>query len=249
MNMDSEFEGKVGLITGGGGRLGSFFGEVLAENNRIYLLDREAPPCDLGGNLAFCECDIRDENVVNDVFENIRSSNDGRIDFLINCAALQITKPFEKMSVTEFRDSIDVNLNSAYICIKAVSDAMIQQKKGVIVNIGSIYGVVSADPAIYGSSGLNSPDAYAASKGGLIHLTKYLAANLASHGIRVNCLSPGGVFNNQPDEFLEKYAAKCPMRRMVNREELIGPLKFLLSDASSCVTGHNLIVDGGFTII
>ena len=246
--MHEYLKDKVGVITGGNGRLAQTFYRSLKNHNRVYLVDVQSGPIDPDQADFYRQLNITDEAAVCSTFGEI-VLKEGKIDFLVNNAALQITNPFERASVEEFRRSIDTNLTGAYACIRAATDVMMRQRSGNIVNVGSMYGVVSADPNLYGSSGLNSPDSYAASKGGLIHLTRYLAANLAQHGIRVNALSPGGVFNGQPQEFLARYAAKCPMARMAYREELVGPLAFLLSDASSYVTGHNLVVDGGFTII
>jgi len=246
--MFEDVTGKVGIITGANGRLGRTFASTLCKYNRLYLVDLHDRPALEGINLNYRKADITNEAAINELAREIVAT-EGRIDFLINNAALQITKSYDRMSVDDFRRSIDANLNGAYICIRAVTPSMIERKRGNIVNIGSMYGIVSADPSIYGNSGLNSPDAYAASKAGLIHLTRYLAVNLAPHGIRVNSISPGGVFDNQPKEFLDKYLPKVPMGRMLNREELLGPLAFLLSDASSFVTGHNLVVDGGLTVM
>lgn len=244
-----DYTKNVGIITGGVGRLGKTFAQALEKNgNKVYLFDI-VDDCDfVNENIKYIKVNIADENEVFSKVEEIYKK-EKKIDFLINNAALQITNNFEQMSIDDFRKSIDINLNASYICIKAVTQYMMNSKRGNIINIGSMYGVVSADPNMYGSSGLNSPDAYAASKGGLIHLTKYLAVNLAKYNIRVNAISPAGVFNNQPDEFMEKYLPKVPMNRMMDREELVGPLIFLLSNASSYVTGQNLIIDGGFTSI
>lgn len=246
--MFEDLTSKVGIITGGNGRLGQTFAKALAPANRVYLLDLQAEPASAMANAFYLQTDITSESAVNDVCKEI-VRREGRIDFLVNNAALQITKTFESMTVGDFRRSIDVNLNAAYICIRAVTRSMMERRSGNIVNIGSMYGLVSADPNLYEDSGLNSPDAYAASKAGLIHLTRYLAVNLAKYNIRVNALSPGGVFDHQPQEFLKNFLPKCPMGRMLNREELIGPLLFLLSSDSSYVNGHNLVVDGGFTIV
>ena len=246
--MYNDLNGKVGVITGGNGRLAQTFYRSLGNRNRIYLVDVQSAPTDTAHAEFYRSLDITDEAAVRSTLEEI-VQKEGKIDFLVNNAALQITNSFERATVEEFRRCIDANLTGAYVCIRSAATIMLRQGFGNIVNIGSMYGVVSADPRLYGDSGLNSPDSYAASKGGLIHLTRYLAANLAKHKIRVNALSPGGVFNAQPQEFLARYIAKCPMGRMADREELVGPLAFLLSEASSYVTGHNLIVDGGFTII
>ena len=244
-----DIKNQVGIITGGNGRLGKTFAEALVQCNvKVHLFDI-ADSCSFASDkIVYHKVDISNEVEVFNIVDKI-IQEDKKIDFLINNAALQITNSYENMSISDFRKSIDINLNAAYICIKAVTRFMMEIKKGTIINIGSMYGVVSADPNMYGNSGLNSPDAYAASKGGLIHLTKYLAVNLAKYNIRVNAISPAGIFNNQPEEFLQKYLPKVPMGRMMNREELVGPLVFLLSDASSYMTGHNLIVDGGFTSI
>lgn len=244
-----DIKNQVGIITGGNGRLGKTFAEALVQCNvKVHLFDIADSCAFASDKIVYHKVDISNEIEVFDIVDKI-IQEDKKIDFLINNAALQITNSYENMSISDFRKSIDINLNAAYICIKAVTRFMMEIKKGTIINIGSMYGVVSADPNMYGDSGLNSPDAYAASKGGLIHLTKYLAVNLAKYNIRVNAISPAGIFNNQPEEFLQKYLPKVPMGRMMNREELVGPLVFLLSDASSYMTGHNLIVDGGFTSI
>lgn len=244
-----DIKNKVGIITGGNGRLGKTFAEALVQCNvKVHLFDIADSCAFASDKIVYHKVDISNDVEVFDIVDKILQE-DKKIDFLINNAALQITNSYEKMSISDFRKSIDINLNAAYICIKAVTRYMMDVKMGNIINIGSMYGVVSADPNMYGNSGLNSPDAYAASKGGLIHLTKYLAVNLAKYNIRVNAISPAGIFNNQPEEFLQKYLPKVPMGRMMNREELVGSLVFLLSDASSYMTGHNLIVDGGFTSI
>jgi NAD(P)-dependent dehydrogenase (short-subunit alcohol dehydrogenase family) len=246
--MFDDLNGKVGVITGGNGRLAQTFYKSFSNRNRVYLVDVQSGPMDRDQADFYRQLNITNEAAVCSIFDEIAQKEE-KIDFLVNNAALQITNSFEKATVEEFRRCIDANLTGAYACTRAVATVMMSQGFGNIVNIGSMYGVVSADPNLYGDSGLNSSDSYAASKGGIVHLTRYLAANLAKHRIRVNALSPGGVFNSQPQEFLARYIGKCPMGRMADREELVGPLAFLLSEASSYVTGHNLIVDGGFTII
>ncbi len=122
-----------------------------------------------------------------------------------------------------------------------------KNKGGVIVNISSTYGNVSANKSIYGDSGINSPVAYGTSKAALINFTRYLATHLADQNIRANCLSPGGVFNNQSEEFISNYTRLTPLGRMAEAEDYQGAILFLMSDASRYMTGANLIVDGGWT--
>ena len=140
-----------------------------------------------------------------------------------------------------------VNLNGAFLCSQIIGKEMVSQGAGVIVNIGSIYGLVGTDQSIYGESGINAPAVYSASKGGMINLTRYLATYWGNKGIRVNCLSPGGVENNQDSEFIKKYCLKTPLGRMAKPDDFKGALLFLCSKASSYMTGANLVVDGGWT--
>ena len=141
----------------------------------------------------------------------------------------------------------DINLKGSFLMSQKALPLMENNKQGVIVNISSTYGIVSANKSIYGNSGINSPVAYATSKAALINLTRYMATHLADKNIRVNCLSPGGVFNNQSEEFLKNYTEKTPLGRMATAEDYQGAILYLLSNASSYMTGANLVVDGGWT--
>jgi len=141
----------------------------------------------------------------------------------------------------------DINLKGSFLMSQKALPLMENNEEGVIVNISSTYGIVSADKSIYGDSGINSPVAYATSKAALINLTRYMATHLADKNIRVNCLSPGGVFNNQSEEFLKNYTKKTPLARMATAEDYQGAILYLLSNASSYMTGANLVVDGGWT--
>lgn len=126
---------------------------------------------------------------------------------------------------------------------------MATQNHGAIVNIASIYGVVGNDFTLYEEYGGTSPAAYSAIKGGLINFTRYLASYYGKRGIRVNCVSPGGIFDHQHTSFISKYEAKVPMGRLGNPDDIAPAVSFLLSDEAKYITGHNLIVDGGWTII
>lgn len=141
----------------------------------------------------------------------------------------------------------DINLRGSFLMSQKVIPFLEKNGEGVIVNISSTYGIVSANKKIYGNSGINSPVAYATSKAGIINLTRYMATHLADKNIRVNCLSPGGVFNNQSDEFINNYSEMTPLKRMANSNDYQGAILFLISNASTYMTGANLIVDGGWT--
>ena len=246
-------KGKSAVITGGAGLLGLSFAQALADAGaNVALCDFEFERClsqskAVTGTTAIAlRADVTDRDSVHSMFETARSQF-GTVDILVNGAYRHISTSFEDRGLEDFEAILRVNLTGVFLCCQEAARLMKGQGKGVIINIGSIYGVVSADPGIYGDSGLNSPEVYAASKGGVIQLTRYLAIHLAKYNIRVNTISPGGIFNNQPEEFLEKYARKSPLSRMARADELKGALVFLASDASSYVTGHNLMVDGGWT--
>jgi len=142
----------------------------------------------------------------------------------------------------------DINLKGSFLMSQKALPLMKKNGEGVIVNISSTYGIVSANKNIYGDSGINSPVAYATSKAGLINLTRYMATHLADDNIRVNCLSPGGVYNNQSEEFINNYTEKTPLKRMAEPEDYQGAIIFLMSKASKYMTGANLVVDGGWTV-
>ena len=173
-------------------------------------------------------------------------------DVLINNAAYQGNKKirsagFEKLELGTWNKAINVNLTGIFLLCQAVGKIMLKQKSGNIINISSTYGMVGADQRIYGKSGLNSPAFYAATKSGILNLTRYLASYWNRTGIRVNTLSPGGVENNQDKNFIKKYSEKTMIGRMARNDEYVGALIFLASDASSYMTGSNLVIDGGWT--
>ncbi len=164
----------------------------------------------------------------------------------------EFSKPhgsFENFPIKIWQKSIDVNLTGVFFCSQAFGKIMVKQGKGVIVNIASTYGLVGADQRIYGKSGLNLPISYAATKGAIVNLTRYLAAYWSKKNIRVNTLSPGGVLDStyQDKKFIKKYSERTILGRMARKDEYNGAMLFLISDASSYMTGANLIVDGGWT--
>ena len=175
-----------------------------------------------------------------------------KIDVLVNNAAYQgnpkiRTDGFENLKLNVWNQAIYVNLTGVFLCCQNIGKQMLKQKSGNIINIASTYGLVGPDQRIYGKSGQNSAAFYAATKSAILNLTRYLAAYWQGTGIRVNTLSPGGVQNNQDPNFRKKYSEKTMIGRMAKKDEYVGPLLYLASDASSYMTGSNLIVDGGWT--
>ena len=153
---------------------------------------------------------------------------------------------FEEQRADTWRRALEVNLTGPFVLTQAAAPLLAASGRGSIINLGSIYGIVAPDPALYTGTSMGSPAAYAASKGGLLQLTRWLATMLAPR-IRVNAISPGGVWRSQPDAFRTRYEARTPLGRMAREEDLAGAVAFLASDLSAYVTGQNLVVDGGFT--
>jgi NAD(P)-dependent dehydrogenase (short-subunit alcohol dehydrogenase family) len=154
----------------------------------------------------------------------------------------------EGVSPEQFLRVLDVNTRGTFVATQAFGPAMVAAGRGSIVNIGSLYASVAPEPGFYDHiAGFVKPPAYAASKAGVVALTRYFARLWGPHGVRVNALSPGGVSGDQDDEFRRKYCSRVPLGRMAEPADLTGPLLFLASDASRYLTGHELRVDGGFT--
>ncbi len=246
---------RVAIVTGGAGQLGAAFCDVLhSAGARVVVadLDREGAEkvCEgLDGDLETVlpvEADITRRSDVEMLVESALKSFD-RLDILVNNAGIGCFSPFEARTDIEFDHVLEVNLKGLFLCAQRSAEAMTGSGGGVMINIGSIYGLVGADQRIYGESGRNSSEVYAASKGGVIAMTRYLSVYLAPRNIRVNCLSPGGIFNHQDPFLVEKYSERTPMGRMATVEDLKGAMLFLASDASRYVTGQNLVVDGGWT--
>ncbi len=175
-----------------------------------------------------------------------------KIDVLINNAIFpegpkERGVPFEQFSLDSWNKVISVNLTGMFLCSQEIGKIMVKQKNGIIVNVSSIYGITAADQRIYGKSKLNSSISYAVTKSAVLNFTRYLASYWNNQGIRVNTLSLGGVENNQDKNFVKNYSYKTMLGRMAKNDEYVGALLFLASDASSYMTGSNLIVDGGWT--
>jgi len=259
--------GKCAVVTGAGGFLGRHFSRslasagadvVLVEKNAADLAELEKELISTSpGKVFSLGCDLGNADEIRDLLPPIIEQFKPSI--LINNAASKgpdINRFFDPpatFSPEIWREIMAVNLDAMFWMAQLVADSLIVRKQsGSIVQISSIYGVVAPDQRIYEGSEylgrpINTPAIYSASKGGVIALTRYLAAYWGANGIRVNTISPGGMFSGQNDTFLKNYSERVPLGRMGNPEELIGGLLYLASDASSYVTGQNLVVDGGLS--
>ena len=244
MTADFDLSGEVALITGGAGILGTAFAAALAGHGaRVVIADRKPAP---GAH----QVDITDAAALRRLQKEI-----GPPTILVNNAAAKSANffaPFEEFPLGDWEEVMDVNLTGAMLCAQVFGTAMAERGRGSIINTLSIYGVVAPDQRIYeGSSyegrAINTPAVYSASKAALLGLTRYLATYWAERGVRVNALTPGGVFSGQNETFVRRYSARVPMGRMAEREEMCGALVFLASRASSYVTGQNIVVDGGLS--
>ncbi|MCF8453563.1 MAG: SDR family oxidoreductase [Pedobacter sp.] len=247
--MSKKLADKIILITGGSGLLGkSIIKKLLSEDARVINADINL---DETPDLSSLLCDITSEVSVKQAVEQVIATY-GRIDGLINNAYPRTDDwgaKFEDIKLGSWKKNVDFQLNSYFFMSQEVLKRMKVQQSGSIVSIASIYGVVGPDFSVYDDTSMTMPAAYAAIKGGLINLSRYLASYYGPDGIRVNCISPGGVFNHQPDSFVEKYEAKVPLRRMAVPADISPAVLFLLSDDAAYITGQNLVIDGGWTSI
>ena len=254
-----DLRGRVALITGGAGHLGGEFARALGgAGANVVVVDVDQPrvtarvqqlTSDGLENVSGIVADVSDEASVTKCFSEVRDRW-GRLDTLVNNAAARSPRFFETLeglSLADWDVMLATNLGGVFLCTRAAVPLMRANGGGAIVNIASIYGVVSPDPRIYEGSKLNTPPSYPASKGGVIAFTRYVAAYHAKDGIRCNAITPGGVAAGQPEEFVRRYSARVPLGRMAEAREVAGAVLFLASDAASYVTGHNLVVDGGLT--
>lgn len=259
-----DLTGRVAVITGAAGLLGPEYADGLGEAGATVVLtdlDERLPRCQEvartlqakyhGSSTLALTMDLFRKDSIEAAVQRVQDTY-GRIDILINNAAYNpLTRdsqaPLEAYRLDIWEKVLAVNLTGVFLCCQRVGTQMVRQGHGVIVNVGSVYGMVGADQRIYGTSGLNSSVAYAAAKGGVISLTRYLAAYWQGKNIRVNCLSPGGVFNGQAEEFVRNYCERTMLGHMASPSDLRGAMVFLCSDASDFMTGANVVVDAGWT--
>lgn len=265
-----DLSNKVGVIIGGAGKMGqAFAGSLVHAGAMILIADHNADLCgeavinienDIGKKVKSFVCNVANQDEVKALFDSV-SKEFGRLDFLINNAMSKpegYYQPFQDYSLDTWKEVMDTNLAGAFMSCQAAIPLMRQTGGGSIVITASTYGVVSPDQRIYkdckrgknlygGSFSLNAPGVYSASKGGLIAFSRYLATLLAPENIRVNVLTPGGVYDGQEESFHKAYIERTPLGRMATWTDYNGAILFLVSDASRYMTGSNLIVDGGWT--
>jgi NAD(P)-dependent dehydrogenase (short-subunit alcohol dehydrogenase family) len=258
-------KGKKIIITGSAGILGSVYAEGFSgQGADVAIVDLDDKLCrrraeelsrKYGTRSLGIGCDITSQEAVQAMAQKVIAEY-GYIDVLVNNAATKTENffaPFEKFPLTDWEKTMAVNVNGMFLCSQAVAAVMEARKSGSIINISSIYGIVAPDQRIYRGSlyegkEINTPLIYSTSKGAVVSLTRYLATYLAPYNIRVNAVTPGGVFSGQNETFVKNYRERCPLGRMARPEEIFSAVYFLASDASSYVTGHNLVVDGGWSV-
>ncbi len=240
-------KGKVAVVTGGLGQLGAaFVSDLEAAGARVFAADLPgAKPFRKGDKRKAVPIDVTNEDSVDAAVAAIKRKA-GRIDVWVNNAGIGLFTPFETRTVADFDRVLDINVKGTFLCTRAAAKAM-APRGGSIINVASVYGVVSPDPRIYGDSGRNSSEVYGASKSGVIAMTRYFAVHMAKRNVRVNAITPGGVFNHQAPFFVKNYEARTPLGRMAKASDISGAAVFLASDAASYMTGHNLVMDGGWT--
>lgn len=255
--MFADLSNKVVVITGGAGLLGKRFVEialkqgakvVAADVNRDALQDLERSLS--SKNLFVSELDITSVSSIQALLSATKEKW-GRIDALVNNAYPRNAaygNDLEKVTYKDFCENVDMHLGGYFLCMQQFSIFFSRQGHGNIISMASIYGVMAPRFDVYENSGFTMPVEYAAIKAGVIQLTRYFVTYYAGKNIRFNCISPGGIFNNQHPDFVKKYNEHGLSKGMLSQEDLAGALLYLLSDASAYINGQNLIVDDGWTL-
>jgi NAD(P)-dependent dehydrogenase (short-subunit alcohol dehydrogenase family) len=258
-----DLSGKVAIVTGAAGQLGcEYVATLINAGASVAAFDIRfgSPKSRLGeintDRLLCVEADISRRDSIEQGL-NLVISKFGNTSILINNAAIDVppnateqeTGPFETYPEASWEIMMSVNLKGMFLCCQIIGGHMARNSGGSIINISSIYGILSPDQRIYEykSPPFTKPVTYAVSKAGVLNLTRYLATYWAKKNVRVNTLTLGGVFNNQEEQFLKNYNNKVPLGRMAKQNEYNGAVLFLSSEASSYMTGANLIIDGGFS--
>lgn len=242
---------KVVVITGAIGQIGRQICKAYHETgSKVIGIDIKTPTVPLEG-VDYYTTDITKKRDIVNSFEHIIKKYRS-LDILINNAGVSVFEPFEERSEENLDFVMNVNLKGTFFCIQAYVNLFDKYhlKRGAIINIASFYGVISPDFRIYTDCYRKNSEIYGATKAGIIQMTKYFGVHLSDRNIRVNAVSPGGIYNPdnpQGEDFIRNYSLRCPMKRMGNDKELVGAIIYLSSDAASYTTGQNIIVDGGMS--
>ena len=257
-------DGRRSIVTGATGGLGTQISHTLAElGSDLILIDRPGSSYDKlkdqiesdfpNIEIDVFDCDLEDESHRTPVFNEIKNTIDN-INIIVNNAAFGggtdlpgWNTSLEEQSLVTWRRAFEVNLTSIFHFSREFSSKLKKSGNSSIINIASIYGFLGPDWSLYDDTGMGNPAAYSASKGGLIQLTKWLSTQMAPE-VRVNSISPGGINRNLPENFVQRYELKTPLKRMGNDEDIKGVVAFLASDLSKYVTGQNIVVDGGWSV-
>ena len=260
---------KVVIITGGAGLIGREFVRAVAENNGIAIIadvdekighniiescKNEA----YAHNLIFHFLDVTSSFSINELIEDV-SNKYGKIDAWVNNAypknknidkdsKREFADSFFEVNFTDFCESMNLNIGSTFLCSQKIAEFYIKQGYGNIINISSIYGFLAPRFSVYEGTKMTMPVDYAINKSALLQLTRYMAKYLASKNIRVNSISPGGVYNNQPESFVSEYNKLALNQGMLNQGDISGTLLFLISNHSKLINGQNIIVDDGWSL-
>lgn len=245
----NKFKDKIIIVTGGNGLLGR---EIIAKirNEGAYCINVDINH-ETSEDLSLIKCDITNTASVDECIKLVIHKFK-KIDGLVNNAYPRTSdwgNKFEDVEYHSWQTNIDFQLNSYFYFTQQVSKQMIEQEAGSIINMASVYGIVGPDFTVYNGTDMTMPAAYSAIKGGLINFTRYLASYLGEYNIRVNTISPGGIFDNQNPVFVDNYNKKVPMRRMGLPEDISPAIVFLLSDGAKYISGQNIAIDGGWTAI
>jgi len=245
---------RIAVVTGGAGMYGKFIVEGLAEAGAVvYVVSRNVENCEKlaeqlrsnGYNVVSGYLDMGDQKSIENLYERILKEQ-GRVDILVNNAVLRPMKHYED-PIEAFDLSMKINATGIMNTTRIFVQNMLERKSGVIVNVSSMQGVVGPDFTLYEGTNMGAAPDYFFHRAGLISLTRYLASKFGPYNIRVNCISPGGLYAGQPDIFVERYNKRTFLGRMANGEDIKGVVVFLASDASSYITGANILMDGGYT--
>jgi NAD(P)-dependent dehydrogenase (short-subunit alcohol dehydrogenase family) len=256
-------KGRRALITGATGGLGRVIAQTLAELGAdIVLVDQKDTDLEKlskqligvwGVNVDYRSCDLEQQIQRSELITWLKSGDRG-LNILINNAAFVGTSdlqgwavPFEEQTVETWRRALEVNLTAVFELCQGLTPILKTANGANIINISSIYGMYGPDWSLYQSTNMSNPAAYGASKGGLIQFTRWLATTIAPH-VRVNSISPGGIFRNQPDSFVKRYEEKTPLARMAIEDDFSGAVAYLASDMSKYMTGQNLEIAGGWGV-